>query len=51
MDWWAWKKNWDKLFGESVTAHVAGEKLTHTSVEDLYTQTFGKWTLAYWRLR
>jgi hypothetical protein len=31
----------DKLFGESVTVLIAGEKLTHTSVEDLYTRTFG----------
>jgi hypothetical protein len=23
----------------------------HTSMEDLYTRTFGKQTLAYWRLR
>jgi hypothetical protein len=41
----------EKLFGESMTVHVAGEKLTHTSVEDLYTRTFGKRTLAYWRIR
>jgi hypothetical protein len=32
----------DKLFGETVTGvHIAGEKLTHTSVEELYTRTFG----------
>jgi hypothetical protein len=41
----------DTLFGESVTVHIAGEKLTRASVEDLYTQTFGKRTLTYWRLR
>jgi hypothetical protein len=39
-----------KLFGESVTVHIAGEKIPHTSVEDLYTRTFGKPTLADWRL-
>jgi hypothetical protein len=33
----------DKLFGETVTVHIAGEKLTHTSVEELHTRTFGKW--------
>ncbi len=41
----------DRLFGESMTIAVAGEKLNHTSVEDLYTRTFGKRTLAYWRNR
>jgi hypothetical protein len=40
----------DKLFGETVTVHIAGEKLTPTSVEELYTWTFGKWALMYWRL-
>jgi hypothetical protein len=41
----------NRHFGETVTVHIAGEKLTHTSVEDLDTRTFGKQTLTYWRLR
>jgi hypothetical protein len=42
----------DKLFGETMTVHhIAGEKLMHTSMEDLHTRTFGKRTLTYWRLR
>jgi hypothetical protein len=49
LDWWAQKNDW--CDNKAMTVHVAGEKLTHTSMEDLYTRTFGKRTLAYWRLR
>ena len=40
-----------KLFGETVVISVDGNKMSHTSVDDLYCRTYGKKTLAYWRKR
>jgi len=39
------------LFGESVVFSVDDGKLAFTLVDDLYSRTFGKCTLAYWRNR
>jgi hypothetical protein len=40
-----------KLFGETVVISVDGNKLSHTSVDDLYCRTYDKKILAYWRKR